>query len=263
MSIYDFGPSGRPVDIVFSHANGFNARTYLSILAPVAQTRRILLPDLRGHGRSELPAEPAGRTTWLDFRDDLLALLEALDLRNVVLAGHSMGATTSLLATAEAPERVRELVLFEPVVMRADNVGEPSESPIVQGALKRRAAFPNREAAEAAYTGRGAFRSWSPQMLRDYVADGFRDLADGTVTLAAAPAWEHSNYLAQAHDSRGALARIVAPLSIFQAEHHSTFGLAADELAALKPDARLEVVAGTTHFLPMERPDLAAATLSA
>lgn len=263
MSAYEIGPADRAIDIVFSHANGFNARTYLSILAPIAQTRRILLPDMRGHGRTELPAEPAGRTSWLDFRDDLLALLAALDLRDVVLAGHSMGATTSLLAAAEAPERVRELVLFEPVINRAGIDGEPSESPFVQGALKRRAEFPSREAAEAAYTGRGAFRSWSPQMLKDYVADGLRDLPDGTVTLAAAPVWEHSNYLAQAHDGRGALARIDAPLRIFQAEHHSTFGMTADELIALKPDAALEMVEGTTHFLPMERPDLVAAALSA
>ncbi len=221
-----------------------------------------MLPDLRGHGLTELPANPIGRTSWLDLRDDLLTLIEVLELRDVTLAGHSMGATTSLLAAAEAPGRVRELVLFEPVVMSANATGEPSESPIVQGALKRRAAFANRGAAEAAYAGRGAFRSWSPRMLQDYVADGFRDLADGTVTLAATPAWEHSNYLAQAHDSRGALARIAAPLRILRAEHHSTFGLSAEELAALKPDARLEAVPDTTHFLPMERPDLVAAALS-
>jgi pimeloyl-ACP methyl ester carboxylesterase len=262
MSTYDIGPADRAVDIVFSHANGFNARTYLSILAPVAATRRILLPDLRGHGRTELPAAPAGRTTWLDFRDDLLALLAALDLRDVILSGHSMGATTSLLAAAAVEGRVRELVLFEPVVMGANASGEPSEAPIVQGALKRRAEFPSREAAEAAYAGRGAFRSWSPQMLQDYVADGFRDLADSTVTLAAAPAWEHANYLAQAHDSRGALAAIRAPMRILQAEHHSTFGLAREELIALNAGARLEVVDGATHFLPMERPDLVAEALS-
>lgn len=261
MSFYEIGPADRAVDVVFSHANGFNARTYLSALAPVAATRRIVAPDLRGHGGTDLPAEPAGRTTWLDLRDDLLALLEALDLRDVVLAGHSMGATASLLAAAEAPHRIRETVLFEPVIMPPGATGEPAESPLVQGALKRRADFPSREAAEAAYAGRGAFRSWSPQMLKDYVADGFRDLAEGGVTLAARPAWEHSNYLAQAHDTRGALARIVTPMRVFRAEHHSTVGVSAGELATLKPDARLETVAGATHFLPMERPDVVAAAL--
>lgn len=262
MSAYEIGPADRAFDIVFSHANGFNARTYLSILATVAGTKRILLPDLRGHGRTGLPADPVGRTSWLDLRDDLLALLKALDLHDVTLAGHSMGATTSLLAAAEAPERVRELVLFEPVVMGRDAAGEMSESPIAQGALKRRAEFPSRSAAEVAYTGRGAFRAWSPQMLSDYVADGFRDLPDGTVTLAAAPAWEHSNYIAQAHDSRSALASIAAPLRIFQAEQNSTFGMSAEELTALKPDPCLEIVDGTTHFLPMERPDVVEGALA-
>ena len=42
MALLDFGPAERPVDMVFSHANGFNARTYRSILAPLAADLRIL-----------------------------------------------------------------------------------------------------------------------------------------------------------------------------------------------------------------------------
>ena len=58
MAAYDLGPADRAVDVVFSHANGFNARTYLSILGPVAARRRVLAIDLRGHGRSNLPRSP-------------------------------------------------------------------------------------------------------------------------------------------------------------------------------------------------------------
>ena len=55
MAALEFGPAGRPVDIVFSHANGFNALTYRTILAPLAADLRILAIDLRGHGASTLP----------------------------------------------------------------------------------------------------------------------------------------------------------------------------------------------------------------
>ena len=69
------GPPERAVDIIFSHANGFNARTYRTILQPLAGDLRILAIDLRGHGASSLPTVIEGRQGWMEFRDDLLALL--------------------------------------------------------------------------------------------------------------------------------------------------------------------------------------------
>src|SRR5438876_6866262 len=102
MAYLDFGPSSRPVDVLFLHANGFNALTYRSILTPLAGEMRIIAADQRGHGTSTLATVTEGRTDWYEFRDDLLALLAALDLTNVVLTGHSMGGTASNLATAAA-----------------------------------------------------------------------------------------------------------------------------------------------------------------
>ena len=39
MSVLDFGDPKRPVDLVFCHANGFNAATYRSVLAPLSARR--------------------------------------------------------------------------------------------------------------------------------------------------------------------------------------------------------------------------------
>jgi pimeloyl-ACP methyl ester carboxylesterase len=97
--------------------------------------------------------------------------------------------------------------------------------------------------------------------LADYIADGLRDLPDGQVKLAADPTWEYSNYVSQAHDARAALAAVAAPVEIFQAETGSTCRLTPDELAPLAGKVDLTTVAGTTHFLPMERPDLFAEAL--
>src|SRR6185503_4150796 len=85
MAALDFGPADRPVDVVFSHANGFNARTYRTILQPLADTLRILALDLRGHGATTLPTQIEGRQGWIEFRDDLLALLAAACAEPVVL----------------------------------------------------------------------------------------------------------------------------------------------------------------------------------
>src|SRR5579875_3441678 len=52
MAALDFGDASRPVDVVFLHANGFNAMTYRSILAPLSLSLRIVALDQRGHGLS-------------------------------------------------------------------------------------------------------------------------------------------------------------------------------------------------------------------
>ena len=267
MAALDFGDPGRPVDIVFVHANGFNARTYRTILAPLAEDLRILAVDQRGHGRSTLPAETVGRTSWNGLRDDLLALLQTLDLRDVVLAGHSMGGTACVLAQALAADRVRRVVLFDPVVMPAAGPVDPeqlSNSPLVQGALRRRSVFPDKAAVVSAYTGRGAFRTWDGAMLADYVADGFREREDGQVELSCAPEWEASNFASHAHDTWGAFEQAKVPIRILRAEEGSTCR-EDPKLDALVAAGRIEVetIAGTSHFLPMERPDLVQAALRA
>jgi pimeloyl-ACP methyl ester carboxylesterase len=268
MAVLEFGPGDRPVDAVFVHANGFNGQTYRSLLAPLSAGLRILAVDQRGHGSSRLAADPEHRRNWLDLRDDLLALLAALDQGPVVLAGHSMGATVSLLAAAEAPEAVRGLVLLDPVIMprmMAVYAHLPWTSgrlwkrmPLVQGALRRRAVFDSREAAFAAYRGRGAFKTWPEVMLADYVGGGFRDRDDGKVELACAPAWEASNYSAQAHDPWRAMSRLRCPARILKAEHGSTCRTGDGAvLMRRNPLIRVETIAEAGHFLPMERPDLA------
>jgi len=259
MAYLDFGPANRAPDLIFVHANGFNARAYRTILAPLATSLRILAPDQRGHGATTLPTDYP-RTSWLDLKDDLLAFLDAMRIERVSLSGHSMGGTASLLAAAEAPARVRALALLDPVIrpLGAPPAGSAiGAAPMVQGALRRRRAFPSRAAAVEGYRGRGAFRTWSEAMLEDYVAAGFHDLPDGTVTLACTPEWEVSNYVSQDHDVWAAFEASRCPIRILRAERDSPGRLdeGLDHLAA-RSRIRVETVPDTTHFLPMERPEL-------
>jgi pimeloyl-ACP methyl ester carboxylesterase len=260
MAFLDFGPPDRTPDLVFLHANGFNARAYRTILAPLSNELRILAPDQRGHGATTLHTDYP-RTSWLDLKDDLLAFLDAMGLERVALSGHSMGGAASLLAAGERPERVRALALLDPVIRPPNAPGASSEligvSPMVQGALRRRRVFPSRAAAVDSYRGRGAFRTWTEAMLVDYVTAGFHDLPDGTVTLACTPEWEVSNYVHQDHDAWAAFEASRCPIRILRAERDSPGRLdeGLDRLTATGR-IRLDTIADTTHFLPMERPEL-------
>jgi pimeloyl-ACP methyl ester carboxylesterase len=270
LAAIEFGDPARPLDVIFLHANGFNALTYRQALAPLADRLHILAIDQQGHGRSAQRTAVETRRNWLDLRDDLVALLDALGGPPVVLSGHSMGGAASMLAAAERPDRVKALALFDPVIMARTLAGElgrgerPAviDSPLAAGARRRRAHFPSRAAAVDSYRGRGAFKTWPEAALVDYVADGFRDRPDGSVELACAPEWEASNFSAHGHDPWPALARITMPVVVLRAEHGSTCQLTSRKpFPPENPDVRVETVPGTTHFLPIERPDLVRETL--
>ncbi len=262
MAVLDFGDPGRPVDLVFSHANGFNAATYRSILAPLASSLRILAPDLRGHGATRLPTPVEGRHDWHDHRDDLISLLEAFPGPPVVLAGHSMGGTVSLLAAAGRPERVSQLVLFDPViwsgatalVFRLPLLRRVSgRIPLVRGARRRRSRFDSREQALDAYRGRGAFRGWPDPVLIDYLGDGLRAEGEGFV-LSCAPEWEASNYMAQGHDPWRALKTFQRPVHILKADTGSITQVP-DRPRGLS-HVTAETMPQTGHLFPMMRADI-------
>lgn len=263
MAVLDFGDPERPVDLIFVHANGFNAMTYRSLLAPLANSLRIWAPDLRGHGKTTLPTRLEGRRNWHDHRDDLTALLDTLDGPPVIMAGHSMGATASLLAAAERSDKVSGLVLLDPVIWSRLTVAAfqlplldrlSSRIPLVKNALKRRADFDSREQAMIGYTGRGAFRGWPEMMVADYLVDGLVE-ADRGFTLSCRPQWEAANYGSQSHDPWRALKRYNGPVRILKAETHSTCHVPANVRGL--PHVSVGTVEGGNHFFPMLRADVA------
>ena len=268
LSALEFGDVNRPVDLVFSHANGFNALTYRSILAPLAASLRILVIDQRGHGSTHLPADPDGRGDWSDLQRDLAGVLDAIGGPPVVLAGHSMGGCASVLAAGIRPSRVRAVVLFDPVIMPLavtisamlpwSSLKRYREAPIATRAAARRSVFPSVAEALSAYRGRGAFKSWPDIVLADYVAGGFQARDDGQVELACSPAWESSNFICAARNNTWGLAgRIMAPITIYRAEQGSTCRIGDGRLfLRAHPKSKVITVTGASHFLPMERPDI-------
>ena len=268
----EFGDPARPFDLVFLHANGFNAMTYRDVLAPLAGRLHILALDQQGHGRSPQRTPIEGRQSWADMRLDLEVLLDQLDGPPVVLAGHSLGGAVSLFVAAERPDRVQALALFDPVIPSAAMLAQllEVESPttrgnvLAEGALRRRAVFPSRATAIDSYRGRGPFKTWPDAALRGYVEDGFVDRPDGQVELACAPAWESSNFSAHKHDSWAFVAALKVPTTILRAAMGSTCSLTSeDQLPAAVPRRHVETIADSTHFLPIERPELTRATLLA
>ena len=271
MAAIAFGPEKPTPDIVFLHATGFNARTYRTLLAPLGERFSVLALDARGHGLTTLPAKMFGYTSWRRHRDDLIAVLENFTAP-VTLAGHSMGATVSLLTAGRRTDLVSGLALIEPVILSASGYAlaqipfapliQRATTPLATGAARRRNSFESREAAITGFSGRGVFKSFPPEVIADYVADGLIEDGRGGFKLACAPKYEAATYCAQRHDPWEALRKITDPLVLLRAENNSTISeAAAHRLAAIKADARVATVEGAGHMLPMERPDRARAAI--
>ncbi len=90
----------------------------------IRQGYRLVAYDARGHGESDPPPEPDAYS-YADLVDDLDAVLDELAIERPILAGASMGATTTMTWTLEHPERVPALVQITPAyagVPRSDGV---------------------------------------------------------------------------------------------------------------------------------------------
>src|SRR4051794_40155022 len=79
---------------------------------------RVVTLDLLGHGESDRPREK-WRYSMPVFGREVVALLDHLDEREAVVIGTSLGANVALEVAAQAPERVRGMVVEMPVLDHA------------------------------------------------------------------------------------------------------------------------------------------------
>jgi pimeloyl-ACP methyl ester carboxylesterase len=90
--------------------------------ALAAEGLHVVTLDLLGHGRSDRPADPLVYSMTA-FAHQVVALLDHLGAEQAVIGGTSLGANVSLEVAAEAPARVRGLVIEMPVLDNALEAG--------------------------------------------------------------------------------------------------------------------------------------------
>jgi len=104
-----WGPAGAP-PLVLLHALGEQSSDWAPVAQALASSWRVYAPDLRGHGASDW-ARPYAIE---QLSADLAAFLDALELEQTALGGHSIGAPPAYLYAARHPGRVTRLFLEEP-----------------------------------------------------------------------------------------------------------------------------------------------------
>ncbi len=129
LNVDDGGEGGLPV--VFVHASAGDTTQWAAQLAHLRKHRRAIALDLRGHGRSALPAD--GRFSVEDFAGDVAAVVDGLGLPRFVLVGHSLGGAVCVAYAGAHPERVAGLFLLDPASDGRDIPPEQAEG--LMGAL--------------------------------------------------------------------------------------------------------------------------------
>lgn len=97
--------------VLLVHGNGGHAHWWDALVPHLAADFRLVAPDLRGHGQSEWPREPAYGID--DFSSDLFAVAEQLAPGRIAIIAHSMGARAAVCFADRHPERVRGLALLD------------------------------------------------------------------------------------------------------------------------------------------------------
>ena len=108
LAVHDEG-SGPP--ILFVHGFPLSHAMWRAQLTAFAPNHRVIAPDLRGFGESDVTA---GTVTMEQHADDLAALLDELNVNErVVLCGLSMGGYIAWQFQQKFPERLRALILCD------------------------------------------------------------------------------------------------------------------------------------------------------
>lgn len=101
--------AGRPV--IMLHGVSDDGRCWGRTGDALAQEFDVILVDQRAHGQSSAP-ETGYRLD--DFASDIHGLIKALHLKDVILVGHSLGASVSLRTASQYPDLISRVVLIDP-----------------------------------------------------------------------------------------------------------------------------------------------------
>lgn len=208
----------------------------------LARSQRVLLPDLRNHGRSF----HAPGMCYSDLAADVMRLLDAHGIAQAALLGHSMGGKVAMQAALDHPQRVTRIVVGDIAPVHY----EPHHQ-LLLAAL--------REAAADTLADRRA----TARILEQHIDEaGVVALMLMNRVLDDAGRWHWRfdlDAIEQGYADILAAPQATAPYQgavLFLKGEHSDYITAAarDATARLFPHARLKVIAGAGHWLHAEKP---------
>lgn len=150
------------------------------IKAGLSPALRVLALDLRGRGLSQ---KPDSGYSMDDHAADVIGLLDALELRQVVLGGHSFGGLLSIYMAARHPERVSKLVIID-----AAGSMHPQVRELIKPSVDRLGkVLPSWEAYLESMKQMPFYQGWWDPTIESYYRADVEVRGDGTVKPRSRP----------------------------------------------------------------------------
>ncbi|MDQ1066508.1 bifunctional 3-oxoadipate enol-lactonase/4-carboxymuconolactone decarboxylase PcaDC [Streptomyces canus] len=230
------GPEEAPV-LILGPSLGTTWHMWDRQVPELVKQWRIFRFDLPGHGGA--PAYPAGSVR--DLTDRLLATLDQFGVQRFGYAGCALGGAVGIELALRHPERLASLALIaaSPRFGTADEFRQRGVIVRTNGLDPIARTSPERWFTSGFAAAQPAITEWAVQMVRT---------TDPGCYIAACEALA-------AFDVRADLARVGVPTLVLVGSDDQVTGPAeARTLVAGIPDARLAVVPGASHLVPVEQP---------
>ncbi len=223
--------SGDGPALLLTHGYSATGGMWAGQVEPFSKHHRLITWDMRGHGRSDYPEDPAAYSEAATVAD-MAALLDLLGTETAIVGGLSLGGYMSLAFHLAHPERVRSLLIID-------------TGP----------GYRNDEAREG----------WNRNALRTaerYESEGLARLAAGSPEMRAAA---HRDARGLALAARGMLtqrdARVISslpsiavPALVVVGANDTPFLAASDYMAGKIPGAKKMVIADAGHAANIDQP---------
>jgi pimeloyl-ACP methyl ester carboxylesterase len=237
-------PFGLPT--LFLHGYTDSWRSFASVFRRLPPRLRAIALSQRGHGDSE---RPASGYRAVDFAGDVAAFMDALNIENAVIVGHSMGTQVALRLAIDNPGRTAALVLIGGYVSMRRNLAVQE----LATALSTLA-----DPVDTAFV-----KEFQASTLAQPVPRGWFDMVVAESRKVPARIWREACQGFLIDDPVSELARIRAPTLILWGEKDAICTRAdQDALMAGIPHARLVVYRGGGHGLHWEEPARTAADVA-
>lgn len=229
--------------IIFLHGVGLDKTCWNAQVSALEGHARVITYDLLGHGECRKPDRDL---TLHDYVEQLRELMDASGVDKAVLVGFSFGGLTLQLFATTYPERVEKLVIMGAVYRRT-----PEQIAAVAGRLETA----EREGPEAIISAALA-RWYAPeyQAAHPEVIEATKTRLKNNVPHEFLTAYRI--FVTSDHLVTGKLEQIKAPTLVIAGElDPGSTPAMAEVMVSEIPDARLCIIPGARHMLPVESAD--------
>jgi pimeloyl-ACP methyl ester carboxylesterase len=224
----DDAGSGSGVPMLFVHSYAGSSAHWGAQLAHLRPRRRAVAMELRGHGHSDKP--PDGDYSVPSLADDIAAVADALELKRMVLVGHSIGGSAAAAYVDKHPRRVAGLVL----------VGTPGKAAPEQARQVMDSLRGDYDKVMASYW--NSLLEGAQPEVRETLESGARGIGREASLALIQAAFDH--------DPLPALTQYQGPKLIIDTAH----GEGPTALHNQLPDVKHKVIPDTSHWPHMDKP---------